>query len=84
LGVSPDELPALMAIIRSSAEEAGRDPAAIEVTMQCIAVTGDEALSSVKEMEGLGVTRMLLPSVLFGAEFETSLARYGQEVIGTA
>ena len=32
-------------------------------------------------MEELGVTRMLLPSVLFGAEFEASLARYGDDVI---
>jgi probable F420-dependent oxidoreductase len=84
LGVSPEELPALMAIIRSSAEEAGRDPAAVEVTMQCNAVSGEEARSAVKEMEELGVTRMLLPSVLFGAEFEASLARYGQDVIGSA
>ncbi len=84
LGVSPEELPALTAIIRSSAEEAGRDPSAVEVTMQSTAVSGEEAHAAVKEMEELGVTRMLLPSVLFGAEFEASLARYGQEVIGPA
>jgi alkanesulfonate monooxygenase SsuD/methylene tetrahydromethanopterin reductase-like flavin-dependent oxidoreductase (luciferase family) len=78
---APKELPDLVAVIRSSAEEAGRDPAAVEVTMQCTAVSGEEAHSTVKEMEELGVTRMLLPSVLFGAEFEASLARYGDDVI---
>ncbi len=35
LGVGPDELPPLIELIRTSAEAAGRDPEAIEVTMQC-------------------------------------------------
>ena len=36
-GVNPDELPRLIAIARQSAEEAGRDPMALEVTVQGIA-----------------------------------------------
>jgi alkanesulfonate monooxygenase SsuD/methylene tetrahydromethanopterin reductase-like flavin-dependent oxidoreductase (luciferase family) len=84
LGVNPEELPALTAVIRASAEEAGRDPAAIEVTMQSTAVGAEEARAEVRTMQQLGVARMLIPSVLFGADFESSLARYGEDVIRPA
>ncbi len=69
-------------LIRTSAEEAGRDPDAVEVTVQCTAVSGDEAVSTVDSLQRIGVTRVLIPSVLFGPEFESSLARYGEAVIG--
>ena len=82
LGVSADELPPLIELIRTSAAEAGRDPDAVEVTMQCTAVTGDEAVATVEALEAAGVSRVLIPSVLFGTEFETSIARYGEDVIG--
>jgi probable F420-dependent oxidoreductase len=82
LGVSPEDLPPLINLIRTGAEEAGRDPEAIEVTMQCTLVDGDEAVTAVEALRQVGVTRVLLPSVLFGTEFETSLARYGEDVIG--
>ena len=50
--------------------------------MQCTAVTGDEAVATVEALETAGVSRVLIPSVLFGTEFETSIARYGESVIG--
>jgi len=84
LGVSPDELPPLIELIRASAEDAGRDPKAVEVTMQCTAVSGDEAAAAVEALRAVGVTRVLIPSVLFGAEFESALERYGRDVIGRA
>jgi probable F420-dependent oxidoreductase len=84
LGVSPEQLPPLIDLIRASAEEAGRDPDAVEVTMQCAAVTGDEAVAAVEALGRIGVSRVLIPSVLFGPEFEASLARYGEDVIGHA
>ncbi len=82
LGVSIEELPPLIELIRTSAVEAGRDPDAVEVTMQCTAVTGDDAVATVEALETAGVSRVLIPSVLFGTEFETSIARYGESVIG--
>jgi len=82
LGVGPEELPPLIDLIRTSAEEVGRDPDAIEVTVQCTAVGGGEAVTAVRSLQRIGVTRVLVPSVLFGNEFETSLARYGEDVIG--
>ena len=84
LGVGLEELPPLIDLIRSSAEEAGRDPDAIEVTMQCTAVSGDEAVAAVQSLQEVGVHRVLIPSVLFGADFEPALARYGRDVIGRA
>jgi len=81
-GVSPDELPALIDIVRASAEEAGRDPTTLEVTVQANATSGDDALTEVMALQELGATRILIPAVLFGSDFQPSLARYGEEVIG--
>jgi probable F420-dependent oxidoreductase len=83
LGVSPEQLPPLIDLIRTSAEESGRDPEAIEVTMQCTAVTGEEAVAAVESLQKIGVTRVLIPAVLFGSDVETALGRYGEDVIGT-
>ncbi len=82
LGVSPEELPPLIDLIRTSAEESGRDPEAIEVTMQCTAVTGEEAVAAAESLQKIGVARVLIPAVLFGSDVETSLGQYGQDVIG--
>jgi alkanesulfonate monooxygenase SsuD/methylene tetrahydromethanopterin reductase-like flavin-dependent oxidoreductase (luciferase family) len=82
LGVGLDELPPLIDLIGTSAVEAGRDPEPIEVTMQSTAVDGEEAVAAVDALQALGVSRVLIPSVLFGAEFEPALARYGRDVIG--
>lgn len=80
-GVSPDQLAALIDIARTSAVAAGRDPAALEVTVQCTATSGDGALAEVRARQELGATRILIPSVLFGADLEPALTRYGKEVI---
>jgi probable F420-dependent oxidoreductase len=84
LGVTPEELPPLIDLIRTSAEEAGRDPAAIEVTMQSNAVGGEEAVTAVEALQKIGVTRVLIPAGLFGPDLELSLARFGEDVIGRA
>ncbi len=82
MGVSPGELPLLLDVLRQGAEEAGRDPAAIEITVPCYATSGQEALTQVKAWQGLGASRILVPAALFGGEFEASLSHYGQDVIG--
>ncbi len=81
-GVNPDELPRLIAIARQSAEEAGRDPMALEVTVQGIATGREPALAEVSELQKLGATRILVSAVLFGPEVQSSLSRYGKDVIG--
>ena len=52
------------------------------MTVQCTAIGGEEARAEVQALQELGVTRVLIPAVLFGADLEPSLARYGEEVIG--
>jgi probable F420-dependent oxidoreductase len=81
-GVSPGELPPLIDLVRKCATEAGRDPATLEVTVQCNATGGEEARAEVQALQQLGATRILIPAVLFGADPQPSLARYGEEVIG--
>ena len=54
------------------------------MTVQGNATGGEEALAEVKVLQGLGATRILIPSVLFGSDLEPALARYGGEVIGRA
>ena len=82
MGISPEQLPPLLDIVRQGAEEAGRDPATIEVTVPCYATGGEEAMAQVTVLQGLGATRIIVPAALFGGDFETSLSHYGQDVIG--
>ncbi len=84
LGVSPAELAPLLDLVRSSAEEAGRDPAAIEVTMPATSTGGVDALAEVAVLQESGATRILVPAALFGDDPRSSLARYGEDVIGRA
>jgi probable F420-dependent oxidoreductase len=55
IGVGPDELPALLEAVRREASAAGRDPSAIEVTVEA---TMD--LVAVRRYEDLGVVRAVL------------------------
>ena len=68
LGVTHDELAPLVDTVRLSAAEAGRDPASVEITVQGIGTAGEEARAEVKALEERGVTRVLIPAVLFGVE----------------
>jgi probable F420-dependent oxidoreductase len=81
-GVGLDELPPLLDVMRRSAEEADRDPSAIEITMQGVRTTGEEALAEAVALQELAATRVVIPAVLFGGDLETSLRHYGKEVIG--
>ena len=68
-------------LVRRSAEEAGRDPTTVEVTVQGNATDREGALTEVEALQGLGATRILIPAVLFGSDLESALTRYGEEVI---
>jgi probable F420-dependent oxidoreductase len=83
-GVSADKLPPLIDIARTSAEEAGRDPTALEVTVQSNATGGEQAVAEVSALQKIGATRILIPAMLFGSDVQSSLNRYGADVIGRA
>ena len=82
-GVDRAKLPGLLAAMRAAAEEAGRDPSSIEVTMSSSVASGDGvALADVAELAELGVGRVVLPAALFPGDPADALAQYGDHVIG--
>lgn len=81
---SHQQLAELFALARRSAEEAGRDPAALEITSGGNGAVGPRALDEVAALAELGVDRVVVPSFLFFGDPEASIARYGEEVIARA
>jgi probable F420-dependent oxidoreductase len=81
------DIPALVGEMRKAAEEAGRDPDAIEVTTggTRIAGGGEAALDEIGRLAELGVTRVVVPPLSYdpGAIGDT-LARFGDDVIARA
>ncbi len=57
---SAAEIGELMAIVRATAEEAGRDPAAIELSAM-VGGKGDALLKRVEALAAVGVSRILVP-----------------------
>src|SRR5205823_393579 len=75
------DLPALLDELRKAAADAGRDASAIEITSGDAAVMGDpaHALDTVKRLEDLGVSRVMVPSIpfAFGTDpLRDALARF--------
>lgn len=71
----------LFDLARRTAEESGRDPAALEITSGGNGALGPNALAEVAALAALGVDRVVVPSFMFFRDPEASLARYGEEVI---
>jgi len=81
-GVTRDDMVSLVNIMRQSAEEAGRDPATVEVTAQSNVTSGEKALAEVTALQRIGATRVIIPAALFREDLVESLRRYGVDVIG--
>src|ERR671913_494828 len=78
------DLPALLSEMRAAAEQAGRDPSAIEVTWGGSRVVGggDEALDEVGRLREQGVSQVVLPPLAYDLDgLRDKLARFGDEVI---
>jgi probable F420-dependent oxidoreductase len=80
-GVGRHEVPALLDQVGQGARDAGRDPSAIEVTMDSFVTSGDEALADVAALEALGAGRVLVPAGAFGTDPASALRRYADEVM---
>jgi probable F420-dependent oxidoreductase len=75
----------LIPIMRAAAEEAGRDPDAIEVTTGTPALQGPEPLEEVARLADLGVSRVVIfPPALDGDGIAEATAAYGEQVIAKA
>jgi probable F420-dependent oxidoreductase len=79
---SHEDLAGLIAVMRATAEEHGRDPDAIEVTAGGRGALGSKALDEVKALADLGVSRVIVPPLAYDPEGQrTAFAQYGEEVI---
>ena len=81
------DLPALLDEMRKAADDAGRDPDAIEVTASGAGVIGggEAALDEVGRLAELGVSRLVVPPLAYDpAALPDKLARFGDEVIARA
>ena len=75
----------LIALMRRTAAEAGRDPAAIELTTGCpgaLPGSGQDPLAAIAAAARNGVHRVVLPVTAFMPELEAKLQEFGERVIG--
>ncbi len=72
----------LIDIMRQTAADAGRDPDAIEVTSGSVEVFGSDPVGAVQELRDQGVDRVVVPAFLHLKDPATSLAAFGENVIG--
>jgi probable F420-dependent oxidoreductase len=80
------DLAELIVEMRRAAEEAGRDPDAIEISGGGD-LTGDNPLDMVKQAADMGVTRMVVPSLWFafsGQPLGDAMKRFADDVISQA
>jgi alkanesulfonate monooxygenase SsuD/methylene tetrahydromethanopterin reductase-like flavin-dependent oxidoreductase (luciferase family) len=83
IGAQVDILP-LLDIVRRTAEQAGRDPAKVELTLGCpgaLPKSGTDPRAAVEERIRHGAGRLALPVTAFLPDLETSLARFSEEII---
>jgi probable F420-dependent oxidoreductase len=80
-GVDRNVLPHLIETMRKSAQDSGRDPSSVEVTVSSYAVKGAEAVAEVQDLMDLGVTRVVIPAAMFQPDIADTLTRYGELVI---
>jgi probable F420-dependent oxidoreductase len=77
----------LIALARQTAREAGRDPAALEITTGCpgaLPGSGRDPLAAIAERAAAGVDRVALPIPAFLPDLEAKLAEFGDKVIAKA
>jgi len=76
------DLPRLLELLRRSADEAGRDPASIEVTVTGASTLGSEGVAEVERLAELGVDRIVIPPLTFDpAGLDEALGAYADRVI---
>lgn len=79
---SPAELAHLFTVMRDAAEQADRDPDAIEITAGAPRLDGDDPTGAVEELAALGVTRLLVPPLAFDTESASdAYGTFGENII---
>jgi probable F420-dependent oxidoreductase len=83
IGAQVDTMP-LLDVVRRSAEQARRDPAKVELILGCpgaLPKSGTDPRAAVEERVARGAGRLALPVTAFMPDLETTLARFGEEII---
>src|SRR5215475_13861881 len=83
IGAQVDTMP-LLDVVRRSAEQAGRDPAKVELILGCpgaLPKSGSDPRAAVEERIARGAGRLALPVSAFLPDLETTLGRFGEEII---
>ena len=75
------DLDHLLDVMRREAEAHDRDPDAIEVTWAGDIPSGEDPLAAAETLAAKGVSRVVVPSYLFWRDHETSLAKFGEDVV---
>lgn len=75
------DLAELIDIVRQTAADAGRDPAAIEITSHSAGIFGEDPQGAVEELAALGVSRIVVPSYVFLKDTASALQDFGGRVI---
>ncbi|HEY5156034.1 MAG TPA: LLM class F420-dependent oxidoreductase [Acidimicrobiales bacterium] len=79
---SNDDLRRLIAVMRATAEEYGRDPDAIEITTGGAAAFAPDPVDALGELAELGVSRVVIPPLSFNpTKIADKLAEFGENVI---
>jgi len=80
---SNDTLKELFTVMRQAAEDAGRDPDAIEITAGgYAALFSDDPVGVIQELADMGVSRAIIPPLSFRpAELAEKFAEFGENVI---
>jgi probable F420-dependent oxidoreductase len=83
IGAQVDTMP-LLDVMRRAAEQAGRDAAKVELILGCpgaLPKSGSDPRAAVEERIAQGAGRLALPVHAFLPDLETTLARFGEEII---
>ena len=79
---SPAELAELMDIVRQTAADAGRDPAAIELTCGTAGIFGEDPAGAVEEMASIGASRLIVPGfAMMKPSAEEAMSAFAERVI---
>jgi probable F420-dependent oxidoreductase len=76
------QLSGLLATMRAAAEEAGRDPGAIEVTAPGLAALGPDPVDALRRYQDLGISRVVIPPLTYNpTEIGSALTTFADQVI---
>lgn len=79
---SNEALKELFAVMRAAALEADRDPDAIEITAGSASVFGSDPVGAIRELEDMGVSRVIIPPLSFRtAEIAGAFEQFAENVI---